>query len=327
MSNIPENFIYSGEKAWHGTGIEIPTGTDVYDAIMSNPVLSSSIEQVPVMRPSVKAGGSMFVDVPNVYAVVRQYDDRQLGTVGDRYCLIQPKDAAEFLSRVSKEFDAKFETAGLLRGGAQFFAQAKIGADIDLGPLSGGSRDTVRRYVTFGDSYDGKRKAEIGLSSTRAVCENTIGHALSEAKSSAFFHAIRHTGDVQSKLDDVAAAIDKALDGFARFQKFAETAAATPMSMSTARDVIETLWPDSDSANARNTRVENRRLEILDLFATGTGNSGETAWHLYNGITEWLTWHAPVRTESAQESRLFANLFGTGAEIAAQAQRQIELYL
>jgi len=56
------------------------------------------------------------------------------------------------------------------------------------------------------------------------------------------------------------------------------------------------------------TRKENIHNRITQNFENGVGNYGENAWHLYNGVTEWLT-HQRGKNE---QSREVVNLWGTG---------------
>ena len=63
------------------------------------------------------------------------------------------------------------------------------------------------------------------------------------------------------------------------------------------------------------TRAKNQREWVRELFENGRGNSGKSAWHLYNGAVEFVQY---ARTSDPEKS-LDSAMFGTGAALAQKA--------
>ncbi len=312
------------------TGILIPEGADPGAVIMSDPILSSPIVAVPLMRASFKAPGG-FADVTDKY-MVRQADDHPLGVVGDRYRALQPKDIAAMLSTLHANFGLQFQTAMLLEDGATFLTQANL-RTIDLGPLQSrrgakrdtGGRDIVQGFLTIADNYTGKRTATAGCSSTRAVCENTAAHAMSDSAKSLFGRPIRHTGDVAGKLAQWEHAIEDAIKALGRFETFARAAVSTPITRDTAAGIVETLIPLPEGA--RPGKAQAKRDAIMGAFDSGMGNSGRSVWDLYNGVTEFANWSAPVKGADADAARLESLLWNGLGDLVQEAENHLRVYL
>jgi hypothetical protein len=63
------------------------------------------------------------------------------------------------------------------------------------------------------------------------------------------------------------------------------------------------------------TRTKNQREKVRELFENGRGNSGKSAWQLYNGAVEFVDHE---RT-SVPEKALDNVMFGSGALLKEKA--------
>jgi hypothetical protein len=63
------------------------------------------------------------------------------------------------------------------------------------------------------------------------------------------------------------------------------------------------------------TRVKNQREKVQELFESGRGNFGKSAWHLYNGATEFVDHFR----SSDSKKRLDSAMFGSGALLKEKA--------
>lgn len=330
------HFISAGATSTLNHSVKIANNADPGAIIANDPILGSDLHAVPMQRFSFKHG----VVEDGARRIVREFDDVALGAAGDvvgaRHQLIQPKQIAAMMSRLHSEFGLVFVNAALLDDDTTFFSQARLEA-IDVGTLRGArnarhdtnGRDVVEGYLTFSDSYTGKRTAQVGMAHTRAVCENTARAAQREAKKANIGNAIRHVGDVTAKLDAWGKAIDVAFADWRKFAQFAEAAASTTITLNDAKGLIEVLTPAK--GDDVGSRLTTKRDLILSLFENGTGNNGETVWDLFNGVTEYANWHAGTRNADnalqARQNRLENLLFNGLGDWVAQAESELRQFV
>ena len=331
-----DHFISSGYASYLNHHADIPAGSDPGKVVADHPILGSDLHAVPMQRFSFKHG--VVEDAGR--RIVREFDDVALGAPGDvvgvRHQLIQPKQIAGLMSRLHSEFGLTFVNAALLDDQTTFFSQAQLSA-IDVGPVRGAARakhdtngrDVVEGYLTFSDSYTGKRTAQVGMAHTRAVCENTARAAIREARKANCGQTIRHVGDVEAKLVGWDKAIDRAFADWRRFGEFAQVAAQTPISIGDAKGLIEVLTPAK--GDEVGSRLTAKRELILSLFENGIATSGETVWDLFNGVTEYANWHAGTRNADnvaqARQNRLENLLFNGLGDWVAQAETELRQYV
>jgi phage/plasmid-like protein (TIGR03299 family) len=301
-----ETFRYSGRKAWHGCGEEIPEHSTV-EAAMASSVLGSEILKVPLTMPDASMTGAQDVILPSgssMVAIVRSGDWKTLGVRTDGFSIVQPMEGARLLDAVGAAVGAKFSVVGSVHGGTVFWGQAKVD-DFDVT----GDGDKVETFLSYIDGYDGKTSASFGLTTVRAVCENTVTHAIREGqRKSVAWHSIRHRGDVTGKLGAAAAAVEQALKGKAEIQRFFQKAARTPIKLDAFVDVaLAALDVQRDKDGKLPGRSEGKVDVMVDLFQNGTGNAGKTAWDAFNAISEWSTWAQPTRSRERFASAMLGD--------------------
>jgi hypothetical protein len=64
------------------------------------------------------------------------------------------------------------------------------------------------------------------------------------------------------------------------------------------------------------TRTLNNMAAISELFKSGMGNSGQTLWHMYNGVTEFADHHRNIRSTT---NRFESAVFGSGYAMKERA--------
>lgn len=314
-----QHFRYAGAPAWHGLGTKVPDSSTV-EAAMQGTVIGSEILRVPLAMPGPDGCDLQAVTLPSgadMVAIVRSGDWRTLAVRTDGFQVAQPMDAARLLDAVGGEVGARFSVIGSIKAGCVFWAQAEIDSfDVT------GNGDLVRTYLTFTDGYDGKHTASFGLTTVRAVCENTITHAIEQGRGSVAWHAIRHRGDVTNKLAAAAAAVDAALKGKAGLRDFARKLARTPFDTTAMDSLAKQILGAADSAEAELPAQTRAKVEtLIHLFADGTGNHGRTAWDALNAVSEWSTWAQPVRGRERFEIALL------GDPVVQQAEQLLRVYV
>jgi phage/plasmid-like protein (TIGR03299 family) len=324
-----ETQIYTGKTPWHGQGVKLPEGLTVTEALDTDPILSSPIDRCPMML--CHYDGSL-ADAEGQFANVRRADKTTVGYVGPLYTITQHRQMAQLADNIAAEFGAKFEIAGTLREGSQFVLQARVGNPLAVRTLRDGRPDEAALYLTLGTTHDGTRQTEIGFASVRAECANMTALAMQQArknKRGVRYFQIRHTGDHSAKLHNVADVLKQGAKAWASFGEFALRAADTRMTPAQFADFAQAIFPDAIGQN--NARAAAKRTQLGNLFATGQGNYGETAWDAYNAVTEWTNYYAGTRnatTDSARtQSRLNSVLFAQGADLAIDAENALRVYV
>jgi|ETNvirnome_2_300_1030623.scaffolds.fasta_scaffold01603_5 phage/plasmid-like protein (TIGR03299 family) len=235
-----------------------------------------------------------------------------LGYVGNRYTIVQPKAAFDFADILDREGEVDIETMGHFGGGSTMWVLARV----PEGAFEAKPGDEVVPYFLFRNSFDGSSGVVGGLVSTRVVCWNTLAHATKEAKGSAVGFNLRHTASVEDKLEAARKAIARAAQAHKEFGTFAQRLAQAGMSSAQWSDFSLALVPDPVKEGASNAKADNIRGRMTELFLSGRGNQGKTAWDALNAVTEWANYAASARN---QESRLKSLWFGANGKRATNA--------
>lgn len=113
-----------------------------------------------------------------------------LQVVGERFRPIQPAEFFQWAYRVIGELGARIVSGGTLRNTRHGFVCAELpSAAIDLG-----AGDTLKKYIFFGISWDGKYPVVSMLNDIRTVCMNTTPslEAIDKAGKNLLFYQKRH---------------------------------------------------------------------------------------------------------------------------------------
>jgi hypothetical protein len=182
-----------------------------------------------------------------------------LGIVSTKYKIVQPIEVLEFF-RDMLGSTAQLETAGVLRGGAHYWALAKMEGEFSL------AGDKVQQYLLLASSADGSLATQARLTSVRVVCNNTMqiaqrgGQAVKVRHSSIF-----NPSDVKQKLSQINA-------NFKSFQDTAQYLAKLKLSSQQSRAFFDKILGGSDDKPSR------QALRALDLYeGSGIGSTLESA--------------------------------------------------
>lgn len=303
MAHLVEKMMYNSknELPWHGLGNPVDGLATSADAI-SKAGLDWSVD----IKPAYANVGDQYVEVNGVNFTVRSSDNRVLGQVGDRYNVLQNKQAFEFFDAIVGEEQAIYETAGSLRNGERIWLLAKMPDFIRIGNTD----DIVEKYVLLTNSHDGKSPVIVKVTPIRVVCNNTLTFALSKGGDE---YRVRHTTNMMDKLAEAENAlgftntiynqVDEILNGMSRVQ----------MNGDMVDDYLKKVFGESNKA-------KNIKTDVLQLLEEGAGVDDPslryTAYHVYNGVTEWVD---HVKNFSKNTDRLEAITFGSGASIKNKA--------
>jgi phage/plasmid-like protein (TIGR03299 family) len=296
------------QPAWHGLG------TVLDHAPTSEAAIAAAHLDWTVSREVVKTASGLLV--PDTYATVRSDTNTVLGCVGDKYQIVQNRDAFAWMDSLLQDGLMRYESAGALRGGRTVWLLARLPSVDEIAP-----GDTTHRYILFSTSHDGSAALQALPTSVRVVCANTLRIATARSV------GIRHTGDMKGKLDEARRYLSQFDSQFTLFRDEARKLAGKRLQGTEARDYINELFPEPDQATTT-LRTRNRRDKQVEQIRANYRNGRqsipairESWWALYNSVSELVdhqTTHRGTQRER-QETHMLSVLDGTGANFKAKA--------
>ena len=323
MRNGRADMAYVGETPWHGLGQELRLGAPLEEWAVSAGM------DYKVMRSKVRyfcdKNGAQQREWPEQHVLFRSDNSAPLGIVSDHYKIVQPGHVLEFFRDLTAQNRFTLETAGTLKGGAIYWALAKIHESDEVAP-----GDEMRGYVLLSTSADGTRATIAKNTSVRVVCNNTLSMANHESGKASV--AVRHRSVFDA--DAVKADLGIARDSFAAFMRTARKLASRKMTRpDMARFTLELLG-GYDAAEAYAESLAGKPSEkaaevysskhaqgIATLYAgAGRGaklpSAANTAWGALNAVTEYVDYYYPARSA---DNRLTSAWLGNGARLKDRA--------
>ena len=295
---------YFGELPWHGLGQVIEDG-DTLDVIQKKAGMDWQIESAPVEYFAVPADGQdVGLHQFDGHKVLYRGDNTNaLSVVSSKFKVVQPSEIIEFFRDLCDANDFKLTSAGTLYGGKQFWAQADIGEAATVR-----DNDVIEGKLFLVTSCDGSLATTGKFCNERIVCHNTLSNALRETGSQIRV-THRETFDAQAAKRQLGIATDS----FGSFLVQARKLANKTVAKRTAENFFRTLLTTSDDQDVTKTAGYQ---SVMDLFENGKGNTGETAWDLVNGVSEYVDHVVKSRSES---NRMYSAYFGRGDKMKSVA--------
>lgn len=285
-----ETMMYNSERGlpWHGLGNGV-TGARTAKQAIVDAGLDWEVELRDVFVQAKKG----HVVLPGHHAVTRTSDDRVLGVVKSRYTPFQNRDAFEFADNLVDSDEAKYDTAGSLRGGRVVFLSMEVPKHIMVG-----GEDGHKMYLLLRTSHDGTTAIGVYVVMIRAVCMNTVTFAISGAK---YRWAMPHVSTLEGKLQEARETLALSFDYADAFQAEAERLMKAKVSDDKAVDILETVLPDRP-------KTEEKIEEIMELLrGSDTNGYHGTGWGLVNALTEY---HEHKRPGTQKEATFFNTMDG-----------------
>lgn len=266
----------STETAWHGLGQIVENAMTSEEAIK----LAGLDYEVGLKPVIMDIDKEMGIVVPDNFITYRNDTNMPLGVVGNRYTIVQNKDAFGFFDSIVGGKLAMFETAGVLGRGERIFVSAKMPDVIQIK----GTDDITEVYVLLTSSHDGSGSIIAAVTNVRVVCQNTLNMALKNTISRV---AIRHTSSAQKRLEDAHKLLGISHKYVTEANELFNILAAKPITDAKVQELVENLFK---SEKEDSTRIKNIREAVMECYFTGVGQSQiiGTAWGAYNGITHYL---------------------------------------
>lgn len=295
MSHEVENMFYSGrEKPWHGLGVSVESAPTSADAIHLAG-LDWTVKQSPVYT-------EQGFEIPGYRANIRDIDNTVLGMVGDRYKVVQNKEAFDFTDAMLGE-GVKYETAGSLFNGKRIWLLANMPKTQILG-------DDVIPYMCFTNGHDGYHSIKICLTPVRVVCNNTLNFALSGAARS---WSTRHVGDLSSKMQEARRTLGLAETYMKELAVVSDQLANTTINEDEVRKILDNTFPVSPEASERTKQnaEDMKQSFMICMLAPDLIKFAGSAYQVAQAAADYADHRAPKRmTENYQEKNFSSILDG-----------------
>lgn len=262
------------------------------------------------------------VNVPGSNLVVRQ-DNKVLGVVGGRYRPANNSDIFRVADDVISQVGGFYDRALVFKGDRQVVLQVKLPSTLTLG------KDTVARYLTLTNSFDGSIALKGFVTPIRIACQNMVTMAMKRASDSI---TIRHSSQVQDRLNDVGRLLKLTADYHRRYDDLAQALYSAKFSYGQMLQLATDLVPakvDESGKEFDTTRAKNNRDQLVSLFEGGRGHKETeivgTAWAAYNAVAEYVDHVRSSRVTQGGDvttKRLESAYFGSGL---AMKNRSLDL--
>lgn len=247
-----------------------------------------------------RANGST-AEWPDRVAVVRDDNERCLGTVSPDYETVQNSDLLGLINPMISEGLLTVENMGYLNHGSRVFAQAKLSQEYKI------IGENYNGYVTILNGHVGNSAVAIGSTMTRVICGNTFASAYSDIS-----EKYRHSSGVTERVLESTFVIDyvnKCMKQYAEYMEKLATERCTDVQF---RNFLEVVY-NKDVSKMRNSFVD----QLNTLYYSGKGNEGKTYHDAFNAVTEY----ASNYSRKSPSARFLYSQFGQGARINNRALR------
>lgn len=273
MAHEVESMFSAREVPWHFNwtkgSTQITSDVQTAEQAIVAAGLDWEVELRDVYTDS--ANGPMLI--PDVHAVTRDKDEKVLGIVRSRYSPFQNREAFGFTDHMVDSGDAKYETAGSLKGGRVVFLTMKVPNDILVG-----GEDRHEQYILLRTSHDGTKAISVYIVMIRVVCMNTLTLAVNGAQ---YKWSMPHVGDLQGKVQEARETLQMTFKYSEEFADLGEKLIHTKMSDDKFHRVLTTIIP-------QRPRTEQTIENIVEMYKTSKYNGFQgTAWGGLNAITEY----------------------------------------
>ena len=270
-------------------GQDIASATNVEDAIRLAD-MAWEVVQTPAL---IKLADGNILETP-MKVNVRSDNNAFLGVVSDRYQTVQNKDAFSFLSYLT---DFKFVSAGIVGGGKTIWMCVEVPDFAVLG-------ESMKMYVVFSSTHDGKGAIRAAITPVRPACSNTLNLAFKKAVRS---FSLLHKGDVAGKLEMVGDIMEHENAYRSVFQRETERLASIRLSSVAVNSLLENLFPLPENATPRKADiVETQRSGLISAYnADDLGNLRGTAYGFLQAVSDFAYHAEPARqTATYRENKM-----------------------
>lgn len=301
---------FTGEIPWHGLGVQFEQEFTATEAIEAAG-LGFEVTKEPIYRMLADEP----VAIPGRFLTINNDNQEMLGMVGDRYEILQNRDAFCFFDEIMAETGARFITAGALGNGERVWMLARLPETFE--PLFG---DKITQNCLLTTGHDGYTSTEVRFTPIRVVCQNTLTAATRGSKE---IISIRHTESIKGRLQQSAIILKEMNAHFAALGETFSELASFRIDDEWLTEYERLLFGEEpkDAKTQASRNIWMRKVEGFQTRMTSgmgvdlPGVSG-TAWAAYNAAVEWADYAIPVRDEIKRTESL---LWGRGNQFKQTA--------
>lgn len=322
MSALVESMAWVGDRGlpwWVNTAEDRARIKTELDGLATGPRIrvAAGLDWEVEKEPITTASG---IIIPDKFATVRQDTMAPLGVVGRSYTVVNNDALDAWGDALVDTSDAKYETAGSLRGGKVVFYSMELNhLEINVG--GDAVDEAIKTYLLLTNTHDGSRSLEALIVPIRVVCANTLTMAMRSASAS---FRMRHIGSMDGK---IAAARD-ALGITFRFVEALKANAERLILKKVVDDQVydimsKAVWPvDPEWTPERMERAT--AVKAFEVYRTSPNlaNIRGTAWGALNAVAEYADHEAtfaPRGAGSAEDVRASSVLYGNAKRAKERA--------
>lgn len=252
--------------------------------------------------------------IPDKYAVVRDFDSAPLGVVGKAYQIVQNDVLDEWGDALVDSGEARYETAGSLRGGRTVFYSMELnGLEINIG----GDKvdEAIKTFLLLTNTHDGTKSLEAAITCVRVVCVNTLNMALRSAKAT---FRMRHVGAMGGKLQAAREALGISFRYTEELKKLGDKLILQKVVEDQVWDILsKAVFPVAEGLPE--ARVEaSMATGAFELYKTSPNldNIRGTKWSVLQAVAEFVDHEATFKgrgTSAAEDVRANSILWGQAA--------------
>ena len=278
-------------------GIVIPENLpdNKVETIFEATGLNWKVEQHPVFTSE---NGIHFNNIKTLTANYRSDNKQFMGMVHpNNYKVVQNNEAFNFIDALP---NFEFEKVGLFNNGKKVFVVGKSNDQIDID----GSGDLVNFYLTFLHGHDGKSGIRFILSPVRMFCMNQLNMMLETAK---FKYNIAHTGDIQTKLNQIQKAIANSKNYVMDLQTTINNMISTKTTKPIEKFTMELIPEEEKDTTLIISRKEEVRATIISLYNNKDDiqNYKGTNFGVISAVSDYLSHAVPKRISKGTINNTF----------------------
>ena len=280
-------------------GIVIPENLpdNKVETIFEATGLNWKVEQHPVYTSE---NGIHFNNIKTLTANYRSDNKQFMGMVHpNNYKVVQNNEAFNFIDALP---NFEFEKVGLFNNGKKVFVVGKSNDQIDID----GSGDLVNFYLTFLHGHDGKSGIRFILSPVRMFCMNQLNMMLETAK---FKYNIAHTGDIQTKLNQIQKAIANSKNYVMDLQTTINNMISTKTTKPIEKFTMELIPEEEKDTTLIISRKEEVRATIISLYNNKDDiqNYKGTNFGIISAVSDYISHAIPKRISKGTVDNTFIN--------------------
>lgn len=286
-----DNIALYRDPAWHGIGNVVPSEMSPMEAMAA----ADLDWEVAAVRPTWSFGGvtaesttaQVVLRIPREGRLDRAGQPEkiiELGKTGPDWSPIQNREMFA-LAEAGAGMGVKIESAGSLSQGRRVFALLRADSFV----LGGG--DQVWKYLLLCMGHDGELTLRAQPTSIRVVCKNTLRMAI---KGNNFF-SIRHTGDIKSKLLEMAAAIQHFRKTGDAFEDACKALHKKHLREAELKSFWEDAWVFLNGKDGEDGRTPRRAEKAKDDLMSWQAGMEVERMELGGDVSLWLAMNAVTR--------------------------------